>query len=58
MELLQNAFSSLADAVLEELDELGAEKIKIQREQQQWVATVKAMQDQLQVSICSTALAA
>jgi hypothetical protein len=50
MELLQNAFSSLADTVLEELDELGAEKIKMQREQQQLVASVKAMQDQLQVS--------
>jgi hypothetical protein len=49
VELLQNAFASLADAVLEELEEGAAARDEARREQLAALASIRATQDTVQV---------
>lgn len=52
VELLQNAFASLADAVLEELEEGAAARDEARREQLAALASIRATQDTVQVCVC------
>ncbi|WIA41747.1 hypothetical protein OEZ86_009090 [Tetradesmus obliquus] len=53
VELLQTAFTSLADAVLEELDELASERVKVQREQAAWSSSVQQLEQNVQAKLSS-----
>eukprot|EP00879_Flechtneria_rotunda_P017582 GHRR01018432.1.p1 GENE.GHRR01018432.1~~GHRR01018432.1.p1 ORF type:complete len:281 (+),score=109.49 GHRR01018432.1:58-900(+) len=51
VELLQTAFTSLADAVLEELDDLAFERLKLQKEQAAWASTIRDLEDKVETKL-------